>query len=145
MKKESIHRTNYLGIGGWIAGGRYGLERYAYTLHRITGLGILMYFVLHIFATGTRMWGAGVWESTMLTLDKPIFKFGEFLIFVAFAFHAFNGIRLIITELGYMMGKPQRPVIPYKNAVRRQRPLLVFMMILTAILIVVGGLDFYVM
>ena len=32
-------RTNRLGIWGWLGGGRWGWERYLYTLHRVTGLG----------------------------------------------------------------------------------------------------------
>ena len=143
MKVERKHRKNNLGLYGWISGGRYGAERYAYTLHRITGLGILFYFLLHIFATSSRIWGSEAWNNTMELFDKPLYKLGEYLVFVAFAFHALNGVRLIITELGYMMGKPQRPVIPYKNAVRRQRPLLIVVMIIALVIIVFGGLDFY--
>ena len=143
MKVERKHKKNNLGLAGWISGGRYGVERYAYTLHRITGVGILLYFLLHIFATSSRIWGPDVWEKTMATFETPVFKFGEFLVFIAFAYHALNGVRLIITELGYGMGKPQRPVIPYKNAVRRQRPLLVLVMIIAVVIIVFGGLDFY--
>ena len=32
---------NRLGIAGWLGGGRWGFERYLYTLHRLTGLGLL--------------------------------------------------------------------------------------------------------
>ena len=32
---------NRLGVWGWLGGGRWGLERYLYTLHRVTGLGLL--------------------------------------------------------------------------------------------------------
>lgn len=143
MKAERKHKKNNLGLAGWISGGRYGLERYAYTLHRITGLGILCYFLLHLYVTGSRIRGEQAWESTMAAFDTPLFKFGEFLVFIAFAYHALNGVRLGITELGFGMGKPQRPVIPYKNAVRRQRPILVLVMIIAAVIIVFGGLDFY--
>jgi len=143
MKVERKHKKNNLGLAGWISGGRYGAERYAYTLHRITGLGILFYFLLHILVTSSRIWGQQAWEDSMAIFETPLFKFGEFLVFIAFAYHALNGVRLIITELGYGMGKPQRPVIPYKNAVRRQRPLLVVVMIIAVVIIVFGGLDFY--
>ncbi len=140
---EMQHKKNRLGIAGWVYGGRYGAERYAYTLHRITGLGILFYFILHIFATGSRIWGEEAWTRTMELFDKPLYKAGEFLVFVAFAYHALNGLRLLFTELGFWMGKPQRPVIPYKNAVRRQRPALVILMIIALVIIVLGGFDFY--
>ena len=143
MKVERKHKKNNLGLAGWIRGGRYGIERYAYTLHRITGLGILLYLLLHIFATSSRIWGSEAWNNTMELFNKPLYQLGEFLVFIAFAYHALNGVRLIITELGFGMGKPQRPVIPYKNAVRRQRPILVVVMIIAVVIIVFGGLDFY--
>jgi succinate dehydrogenase / fumarate reductase, cytochrome b subunit len=136
-------RNNKLGLKGWLLGGNYGFERYAYTLHRVTGLGILLYFIAHIFVTGARLDGPEAWQATMHALENPLAKFGEFLIFVAFAFHALNGIRLGITELGFMMGKAQRPVFPYKNSVKRHRPLTIAVMIIAAIVILMGGADFY--
>jgi succinate dehydrogenase / fumarate reductase, cytochrome b subunit len=143
MEKTAKFRNNKLGLKGWIVGGKYGLERYAYTLHRLTGLGLLLYFVAHIFVTGARLGGPETWEATMHSMETPLFKFGEFLVYLAFAFHALNGLRLGITELGFMMGKAQRPVFPYKNSVKRQRPLLIFVMIIAAVLILLGGADFY--
>jgi succinate dehydrogenase / fumarate reductase cytochrome b subunit len=133
---------NNLGFGGWISGGRYGADRYAYTLHRLTGLGILAYFLMHIFVTGARLGGPGKWESTMATLEKPIFKFGEFLVYLAFAYHAINGIRLVIVELGYMLGKPGLPSYPYSYSTMRQKPLLVVIMIAAAVVMIFGGADF---
>ena len=85
MKVEVKHRKNKLGIVGWIGGGRFGAERYAYALHRLTGLGILAYFLLHIFVTGSRIGGHQSWESAMANFKTPLFKFGEFLVFLAFA------------------------------------------------------------
>ncbi len=143
MQNFKKHRKNSLGLWGWLSGGRYGLERYAYSLHRITGLGILAYFLMHIFVTGTRLGGEQNWESTMAYFRQPIFKFGELLVFLAFAFHAANGIRLVLVELGFGLGKPARPVYPYVNSVMRQRPVFIAVMIVAAIIAVMGGANFY--
>jgi succinate dehydrogenase / fumarate reductase, cytochrome b subunit len=143
MQNFKKHRKNSLGIWGWLGGGRYGLERYAYSLHRITGLGILAYFLMHIFVTGSRLGGEQKWESTMAYFKQPVFKFGELLVFLAFAFHAANGIRLVLVELGYGLGKPTRPVYPYVNSVMRQRPVFIAVMIVAAIIAVMGGANFY--
>ena len=134
---------NNLGLGGWLSGGRYGIERYAYALHRLTGLGILVYFIMHIFVTGSRVGGPEEWESTMAAFEKPIFKMGEFLIFLAFAYHAVNGIRLILVELGYMIGKPGLPSYPYNYSTLRQRPLFVAVMVIAAVIVIIGGTDLY--
>ena len=121
--------NNKLGLMGWLSGGRYGLERYAYSLHRLCGLGILAYFIMHIFVTAARIHGKEAWESTMASVTGTFFLIGEYLVFVAFAFHGINGIRLILTELGVFMGKPKMPDYPYKQSTLRQRPVLLVVMV----------------
>jgi len=139
---ENKGRPNRLGITGWLAGGRWGFERYLYTLHRVTGLGILAYFLMHIFVTASRAFGENAWTAAMARVKGPLFSVGEFLVFAAFAFHALNGIRLVLVELGFAIGKPIEPVYPYRTSVNEQRPLAIGVMILAAILTVVGGIGF---
>jgi succinate dehydrogenase / fumarate reductase cytochrome b subunit len=132
---------NRLGLWGWLGGGRWGVERYAYILHRLTGLGILLYFLMHIVVTSLRATGTYAWVEGAV-FHQTIFKIGEFLVFAAFAYHAFNGIRLILVELGFAVGRPIEPVYPYKTSLSVQRPLLIFMMILAAIFFLAGGYEF---
>ncbi len=132
---------NRLGLWGWLGGGRWGVERYAYILHRVTGLGILLYFLMHIVVTSLRATGTYLWVPGGF-FDQPVFKLGEFLVFAAFAFHAFNGIRLVLVELGFAVGKPIEPVYPYKTSLNVQRPLFIVMMILAAIFFLAGGYEF---
>jgi succinate dehydrogenase / fumarate reductase cytochrome b subunit len=117
------------------------MERYAYILHRVTGLGILLYFLMHTVVTSLRATGIYLWVEGAY-FDKTIFKFGEFLVFAAFAFHAFNGIRLVLVELGFAVGKPIEPVYPYKTSLNVQRPLLILMMVLAAVFLAAGGYEF---
>ncbi len=139
---ENKGRPNRLGIVGWLAGGRWGFERYLYTLHRVTGLGILAYFLMHIFVTSSRAFGESAWAAAMAQVTGPLFKAGEYLVFLAFAFHAVNGIRLVLVELGFAIGKPIEPVYPYRTSVHEQRPLAIGVMILAAILAIAGGIGF---
>jgi succinate dehydrogenase / fumarate reductase cytochrome b subunit len=138
---EIKRHDNRLGLWGWLGGGRWGVERYAYILHRVTGLGILLYFLMHIIVTSMRATGLYLWIPGAF-FDQPVFKIGEFLVFAAFAYHAFNGIRLVFVELGFAVGKPIEPIYPYKTSLGVQRPLLIFMMILAALLLVAGGYEF---
>jgi succinate dehydrogenase / fumarate reductase cytochrome b subunit len=117
------------------------MERYAYILHRVTGLGILLYFLMHTVVTSLRATGIYLWVEGAF-FDKTIFKFGEFLVFAAFAFHAFNGIRLVLIELGFAVGKPIEPVYPYKTSLNVQRPLFILMMVLAALFLAAGGYEF---
>jgi succinate dehydrogenase / fumarate reductase cytochrome b subunit len=131
---------NRLGLWGWLGGGRWGIERYAYILHRLTGLGILCYFLMHIVVTSLRATGRYLWLKGEF-FDQPLFKAGEYLVFVAFAYHALNGIRLVLVELGFAVGKPIEPVYPYRTSLNVQRPLLIVMMVLALVLIAAGGYD----
>jgi succinate dehydrogenase / fumarate reductase cytochrome b subunit len=111
----------------------------------VTGLGLLLYFVLHVMLTSSRALGQPSWEAAMATVTGSwVFVVGEYLVFVAFAFHALNGVRLALVELGFAVGKPIEPVYPYRTSLHVQRPLAVGAMVLTGILVVVGGLDFFV-
>lgn len=132
---------NRLGVWGWLGGGRWGVERYLYSLHRLTGLGLLFYFLLHIFVTSSRALGKESWEASMQAVSSPLFVWGEFLVFLAFVFHALNGLRLVLIELGYAVGKPEDPVYPYRSSLNSQRPLLVVVMIVAAIIVGAGGYD----
>ncbi len=143
---KTVGRRNKLGLIGWLAGGRWGFERYLYTLHRVTGLGLLLYFVLHIVVTSSRAWGAdpkASWAAAMGAVTGPFFTFGEFLVFAAFAFHAINGIRLALLELGFAVGPPEEPVYPYRTSVHHQRPIALIAMFLAAVLFLWGGLNFF--
>ena len=138
-------RPNRLGVWGWLGGGRWGWERYLYTLHRVTGLGLLTYFLMHIILTSTRALGRQPWENAMASVTGPVFTLGEYLVFAACAFHAVNGIRLGLVELGFAVGKPIEPVYPYRTSVDVQRPLAVGVMVVAALVAVLGGLDFFVL
>ena len=140
---ETKGHPNRLGLWGWLGGGRWGLERYLYTLHRLTGLGILAYFLLHIFVTSARAYSEAAWLASMARVTGPLFVVGEYLVFVAFAFHGLNGLRLVLVELGWAIGKPIEPIYPYKTSVDVQRPLALGVMVLAGLVIIAGGADFF--
>jgi succinate dehydrogenase / fumarate reductase cytochrome b subunit len=134
---------NRLGVWGWLGGGRWGMERYLYALHRLTGLGLLAYFLLHIVVTSARAFSAAAWTRAMGQVSGPFFKFGEYLVFLAFAFHAMNGIRLGIIELGFGVGKPIEPVYPYRTSVDVQRPLALAALAVAFVLAVIGTISMW--
>jgi succinate dehydrogenase / fumarate reductase cytochrome b subunit len=140
---ESKTYPNRLGLKGWLGGGKWGFERFMFFVHRITGLGLLLYLLMHIVVTSSRALGMEAWENTMRRVSGPVFLVGEFLVFAAFAIHAANGVRLVLIELGILTGRAEEPVYPYKSSLNVQRPFLIVMMILAAIFIVMGGFDFF--
>jgi succinate dehydrogenase / fumarate reductase cytochrome b subunit len=141
--KSMRTRPNNLGIGGWVWAGNYKLERYLYILHRITGLGILLFLLFHLIVTTFfRMQGEAVWNSAMGLLSNPLFKTGEYLVAVAFSFHMLNGFRLILQELGFLMIKPTPPIYPFSDSLRRKRRWTMAMMGVIIILCLVFFYDF---
>ncbi len=125
------------GIVKWAFSGKYNLEAYLFVLHRITGLALALYLPVHIIVTSMRIFGPESWKATMSAVaGSKLAHIGEWLLVIAVAFHALNGLRLIITELGMLIGKPSKPIYPYKNSIDRQRILSWAVMVLSAVFIV---------
>ena len=136
-------RQNFLGPGGWVWAGKYQIERYLYLLHRVTGLGLILFVIFHLTATTVfRMQGQDVWEATMALLHSPWFKVGEYLVCVAFIYHALNGLRLILQELGFALGRPTPPIFPFKDSLRKKRLWAVLIMVVIVLLAIVFLYDF---
>jgi len=136
-------RPNLLGVRGWVYGGKYQLERYLYILHRVTGLGLLLFILFHFTATTVfRVQGEEVWKGAMSLLHDPWFKAGEYLVVVAFVYHALNGLRLFLQELGFTLGKPIPPIYPYKDSIRKKRPITIVFIIIIVILAALAFYDF---
>ena len=132
---------NRLGLLGWLGGGRRGIEAYVFLLQRVSGVVLLLYLSIHIFLTGARLFGPEAWERFCRMTHLFGYHYFEYLVYSAFAFHACNGIRLVIIEFGFGLGRPERPVYPYRGSVHKQRPLMIAMMVLTGVLIAAGGFD----
>jgi succinate dehydrogenase / fumarate reductase cytochrome b subunit len=142
-RQDGVPRWNrQLGLRGWVYAGKYPAERYLYILHRISGLGLVLYLPVHVWVTGRRLAGPDVWEQTLAVLRHPLLVVGEFLVLAAFVFHGLNGIRLLLGHLGYTLGRPGHPVYPYAVALHRQRPLTVVLMALVGLFIAVGAWGF---
>lgn len=126
----------------WITAARhYGLEHWLYLGHRLSGLGMLAYFCLHLWVTAARLGGEAAWEARMALFDNALFHAFEYVVFVACLFHGANGLRLILAELGFGLGKPGRPVYPYRTCLERQRRLALVLVVVALALAGLGALD----
>ena len=137
MNKE----TTRLGVYGWLSSGKRGIEGYLFLLHRITGIALLAFLCLHVFVSSFRLFGEQAWAWAMAMTHSALIELLEYAVFVAFVFHAFNGVRLIAIELGFVVGQPAEPVFPYKGSIAKQRPLTITIMVLAGAFIVMGGLE----
>lgn len=104
---------NNEGIKGMANPGRYGIERVAYWLMRITGLGLLAYLIGHIYETSSILNGKEVWNK-MLELTQTTEGHIFLTIVIGMCvFHTANGIRVMLGHGGIGVGKPARPDYPY--------------------------------
>ena len=112
---------NNEGIKGMANPGRYGIERVAYWLMRITGLGLLAYFIGHIYETSSILSGKEVWNK-MLELTQTTEGHIFLTIVIGMCvFHTANGIRVMLGHGGIGVGKPARPDYPYIPASQNMR------------------------
>lgn len=105
---------NKEGIRGMANPGRYGIERVAYWLMRITGIGLLVYFVAHIYETSTILNGREAWDKFLELTQSTEGHIVLALVIGMCVFHTINGIRLMLGHGGIGVGKPGRPDYPYK-------------------------------
>ena len=143
MNSKPTAYNNRLGLRGWVYAGRYTFERYLYIGHRLSGLGLIAYMVLHIIETANRMRGEQAWAELMALFASTPFKIIEYLLFAAAVFHAMNGVRLLMVELGFFLGKPQEPIYPYKSSVMKHRPLTYVIMLLAGLIMLLGGSSLF--
>ena len=104
---------NKEGIKGMINPARYGIERFAYILMRLTGLGLLAYFVAHIYETSMILRGRVGWEEFLEITQTTEGHIILALVIGMSVFHTVNGIRVMLGHGGVGVGKPGRPDYPY--------------------------------
>jgi succinate dehydrogenase / fumarate reductase cytochrome b subunit len=70
---------------------------FAFLLHRLSGLLLIAYLLLHIFVL-TSLYDPQAFAEEMEMLNNPIAIAVEYMLFLPILFHSINGIRLIIVE-----------------------------------------------
>jgi len=71
----------------------------AWLLHRVTGVALAGYLVLHFASINAARGGATALDAELHGFATPLFAVAEWLLIGAVAFHAFNGARIIAVDL----------------------------------------------
>ncbi|RJR18851.1 MAG: succinate dehydrogenase, cytochrome b556 subunit [Desulfobacteraceae bacterium] len=89
--KYSHQRQMWDAIGMW-----------AWILHRVTGLGLVFYILLHIILMGTSILsGKDRFNATLtLLMTHLIFEILDILLLGAVLYHGLNGIRILMFDMG---------------------------------------------
>lgn len=78
-----------------------GLGAWAFWLHRLSGLLIVFYLLLHILVISTAIAGGKDFNSAMGFLKAPVFILLEMALLATIAVHGLNGVRIVLFDLGY--------------------------------------------
>ncbi|MGY5141593.1 MAG: succinate dehydrogenase [Nitrosopumilus sp.] len=109
------------GIKGMANPGRYGIERVAYILMRLSGLGLLGYFVAHIYETSNILKGRMGWDEFLQLTQTTEGHIFMAIVIAMCVFHTVNGIRVMMGHVGVGVGQPARPDYPYTPASQNYR------------------------
>lgn len=92
--------------GGTLYRGREGM--WSWVLHRITGVGIFFFLLVHILDSVVLNISPAAYNSVIDTYKNPILGLGECALVGAICFHGVNGIRIILIDYWSKGAKYQR-------------------------------------
>ncbi len=87
----------------------------SFLLHRLTGLGTLLFLTIHIIDMAAFYWAPEFFEKALALYRTPIFGLGEIALVFCVFFHGANGIRIAIVD---MFMPHQWAISAQRNAVR---------------------------
>ena len=76
------------------------LSGLSFSLHRITGIILLIYLVLHLTFLTSLRYGKDIYHSLIEKTVQPATLPLDLLLILATFYHAFNGMRVILHEFG---------------------------------------------
>ncbi|MDP3721919.1 MAG: succinate dehydrogenase, cytochrome b556 subunit [Candidatus Omnitrophota bacterium] len=77
---------------------RGGVGQWSWALHRITGVGVLLFLCVHILDTALIILGPEQYNTIVAFYRLPFFRVMEVGLFASLLFHALNGLRIILID-----------------------------------------------
>ena len=102
----SVAQTTSKAPRGTLYRGNEGM--WSWVLHRITGVAIFFFLLVHVLDTALIRVSPEAYNAVMGTYKNPIMGFGETALVGAIAFHALNGLRIILVDYWSKGTKYQR-------------------------------------
>ncbi len=91
---------------GTLYRGREGM--WSWVLHRITGVAIFFFLLVHILDTSLVRISPQAYNAVINTYKTPIMGLGEAALVGAIGFHALNGLRIILIDFWSVGTRHQR-------------------------------------
>ena len=77
---------------------RGGVGQWSWIFHRVTGVGVLIFLILHILDTALIMLGPEQYNQIIALYRHPVFRIGEIGLFACVLYHALNGLRILLID-----------------------------------------------
>src|SRR5207237_6091315 len=71
---------------------------WAWMLHRITGIGVLLFLIVHIVDISLLGFGPTVYNEGIALFGTTVVRIVSLALIVALLYHAFNGIRIMLVD-----------------------------------------------
>jgi succinate dehydrogenase / fumarate reductase cytochrome b subunit len=84
---------------------RIHLGTVAWILHRLSGLALIFYLLLHIWVISHLIGGRASFDEIMESFGTPLFKFLEIGLIGVILYHLFNGLRVTLVDMGVLVEK----------------------------------------
>lgn len=116
---------------------RGAIGQWSWVLHRISGLGVVLFLTLHVVDTSWSVFYPAQYVEAIAAYQSPIFTLGEFGLVACVIYHALNGLRIAVFD--------SRPTL-WKHQARAAMMVLagtVIILIPTFIIMFAHVLNFY--
>lgn len=115
--------------GRWFDVRRRKLGMWAYTLNRITGIGLVVYLYLHLAVLSLLTRGPGSWDAFVSLARSPYILALDVILLAGALIHGLNGLRVALT--GFDVG------------VKAHKALFVVLMLVAAVALAIGALKIF--
>jgi len=89
------------------------LGQWSWVLHRITGLGVVLFLTLHVIDTSWSVFYPQLYVEAIATYQTPLFTIGEFGLVACVVYHALNGLRIAVIDYKPVWWKYQQRAAMY--------------------------------
>lgn len=89
---------------------RGGIGQWSWILHRVTGVGVLVFLCLHILDTALIILGPDHYETVIQIYRHPVFRVLEVGLFASVLFHALNGLRITVLDVWVDLMRFHKPL-----------------------------------
>jgi succinate dehydrogenase / fumarate reductase cytochrome b subunit len=127
MDVEREHNQTYQAaearrVANWLDPRGRGLGMWAFALHRITGIGLVVYLLFHLLVLSILAQGQAGWDSFVALARTPVFLALDVVLIAGVLIHGLNGVRVTLNGVGV--------------GLRQQRPAFAGLMVVAAIALV---------